>query len=162
MFKYRYELFILGNYLMTFEEFKTSFLKWSEEKIETKKDDGFSVCPYAKHARINNKVVFIDARDNLVENLLTFDKEEYEIGIAWIDGVDIDFVEQEISKLHDEYPDLLYFTSTTDSGYFVKNFTNCVFIQLRNDILERRNQLHNTKYYDSWPEDYYKIITGNS
>ena len=61
-----------------------------------------------------------------------------------------------------ENPDLLYFTSTRESGHFVKNFTDCVFIQLKGDIMEKRKYLKNTKYYDSWPADYYKLITGDS
>jgi hypothetical protein len=151
---------------MTFEEFTSAFLKWSEEHIESKKSDGFAVCPYAKHARINKKVQFIDARDShgLIPMLETFNKDIYEIGVAWLGDVDADYiskVEDIISDLHKKYPDLLYFTSTRESGHFVKNFSDCVFIQLRDDILEKREQLHKTKYYDSWPEHYYKIITGN-
>jgi len=56
---------------------------------------------------------------------------------------------------------LLYFTSTRTSGHFVKNFTDCVFVQRKDDLLEKRTHLKdNTTYYDSWPIDYYKLITG--
>lgn len=144
---------------MTFEEFKTNFLSWTENEIETKKDDGFPVCPYAKHARINNKIEFIDAREATMEQLRSFDKEQYEIGIAWIEGQDINSIEQMLEYLNEANPDLLYFVSTTESGHFVKNFTNCVFIQLRSDIEMRREQLHETDYYASWPEQYYAMIT---
>ena len=73
----------------------------------------------------------------------------------------MEVVDEVLERYKAENPDLLYFTSTTDSGHFAKNFTNCVFIQLRGDIDNRREQLHKTKYYDSWPEHYYKIITGH-
>jgi len=146
---------------MTFEEFCQAFLKWSEEIIEAKKFDGFPICPYARHARLNNLVQFIDAREN-VSDLNKFDKEKYEIGVAWLGDNNESLVTTEkyceyLSELH---PGLLYFTSTPQSGYFAKNFTNCVFIQLKDDILEKRGQLHNTKYYESWPAEYYKAITG--
>ena len=147
---------------MTFEQFKSDFLKWSEEKIESKKSDGFAVCPYAKHARVNNKIQFIDAREEIFDALMSFDKDTYEIGIAWVDGVDLLLVEDIIENLNVKEPELMYFISTTDSGHFVKNFTNCVFIQLSGDILEKREQLHKTNYYKSWPEAYYKIITGGN
>jgi hypothetical protein len=63
----------------------------------------------------------------------------------------------------DANPDLLYFTSTRDSGHFVKNFTDCVFIQLRGDIMKKRNYLKdNTTYYDNWPDAYYTLITGET
>ena len=145
---------------MTFDEFKKQFLLWSEEKIEAKKSDGFAVCPYAKHARINNKVQFIDARDS-IDSINEFNDKIYEIGIAWLgDTADIDAVDQELESYRNNHENLLYFTSTPSSGFFAQNFTNCIFIQLKDDILEKRSQLHKTKYYDSWPEYYYKLITG--
>ena len=146
---------------MTFEEFCQAFLKWSEEIIEAKKFDGFPICPYARHARLNNLVQFIDAREN-VSDLNKFDKEKYEIGIAWLgDNTDaVSTAERYCEYLSELNSDLLYFTSTPLSGYFAKNFTNCVFIQLKGDIMEKRSQLHNTKYYESWPAEYYKAITG--
>jgi len=137
------------------------FLEWTENVIEQKKDDGFAICPFAKKARLDNKIQFIDCTIATSE-LLEFDKEKYEIGIAWLgDDVNMAIIDEVLELYKAENPDLLYFTSTTDSGYFAKNFTNCVFIQLRGDIDNRREQLHKTKYYDSWPEHYYKIITGH-
>ncbi len=146
---------------MNFDIFKMKFLEWTENVIEKKKDDGFAICPFAKKARLDNKIQFIDCTTATSE-LLAFDKEKYEIGIAWLgDSVNMDIIDEVLELYKAENPDLLYFTSTTDSGYFAKNFTNCVFIQLRGDIDNRRQQLHKTKYYDSWPEHYYKIITGH-
>jgi hypothetical protein len=147
---------------MTFQEFCQAFILWSESIIEEKKIDGFPVCPYAKHARLTNAVQFIDARVD-IQALREFDKTKYEIGIAWIGDNDIQLksAEKYADYLVNLDPELLYFTSTPDSGFFAKNFTNCVFIQLKADILERRSQLHNTTYYDSWPAEYYKAITGH-
>ena len=146
---------------MNFDIFQMKFLEWTENVIEQKKDDGFAICPFAKKARLDNKIQFIDCTIATSE-LLTFNKEQYEIGIAWLgDSVNMAVVDEVLERYKAENPDLLYFTSTTDSGYFAKNFTNCVFIQLRGDINNRREQLHKTKYYDSWPEHYYKIITGH-
>jgi len=146
---------------MNFETFQMKFLEWTEKSVESKKSDGFSVCPYAKKARLENKIQFINAISNTTDQLQSFDKEKFEIGIAWLgDNTDMQTVEYELEILRQKNPDLLYFTSTPDSGYFVQNFTNCVFIQLQQDIMHRRQQLHTTKYYDSWPEYYYKLICG--
>ena len=144
---------------MNFQEFQDKFLEWTETEIESKKLDGFPVCPFARKARLQNKIQFIDARDNQMDTYELFDMDTYEIGIAWVDGCDMRKVEEMCSSLTEKHPDLLYFTSTTKSGHFVKHFTNCVFIQLRDDINEKRKYLHTTKYYDSWPEEYYKLIT---
>lgn len=144
---------------MNFQEFQNKFIEWTETEIEAKKLDGFPICPFARKARLQNKIQFIDARDNQSDTYETFDKDQYEIGIAWVDGCDMDEVESVIEQQMQKHEDLLYFTSTTTSGHFAKNFTNCVFIQLRDDLTEKRKYLHTTKYYDSWPVDYYKLIT---
>ena len=145
---------------MTFEQFQDKFLKWTIEVIEAKKEDGFPICPFARKARLQNKIQFINALTNVSCKLQSFDKQNFEIGIAWLgDHCELDTVETELEILRKKNPDLLYFTSTTTSGHFAKNFTNCVFIQLRSEILEKREYLHTTKYYDSWPVDYYKLIT---
>ena len=146
---------------MNFDTFVSTFLTWTESKIEVKKDDGFPVCPFARKARIQDKIQFIDARVNPSEQLLTFDKERYEIGIAWM-GDSLDYDIDELSeKMEKINPDLFYFSSTNKSGHFVKNFTNCIFIQLKHDILEKRQYLKSTRYYDSWPSEYFKLITGD-
>jgi len=144
---------------MNFQEFQDKFLEWTEEVIEAKKLDGFPICPFARKARLQNKIQFIDARDNQISSYEQFDKETFEIGIAWVDGCNISEVEKIIELQMEKHHDLLYFTSTTTSGHFAKNFTDCVFIQLRDDLVEKRKYLHTTRYYESWPLDYYKLIT---
>lgn len=148
---------------MTFDTFIATFLTWTESAVEAKKDDGYPVCPFARKARLQDKIQFIDARSFSEYELLTFDKERYEIGIAWMgDDVDSEAMEALAKQMEETNPDLFYFTSTNKSGHFVKNFTNCIFIQLKGDIMEKRGYLKGTKYYDSWPIDYYKLITGES
>ncbi len=79
---------------MTFDTFVSTFLMWTEEKIEAKKDDGYPICPFARKARIQDKIQFIDARDFSEYNLSEFNKEKYEIGIAWMgDNVDVQALE---------------------------------------------------------------------
>jgi hypothetical protein len=147
--------------IITFIIFKKRFLRWSESVIEKKKEDGFAVCPFAKRSRIKDKIQFIDARHNTFTKLNTFNKEDYDIGIVWLgDDYDMSIASSISATIQEEHTDLLYFTSTPTSGYFAKNFTNCIFIQLADDIEEKRKQLHTTSYYDSWSEDYYKIIIG--
>ncbi len=146
---------------MTFELFQERFLKWTEETIEAKQDNGFPICPFARKARLQNKIQFINALTDVSGSLESFDKQKYQIGIAWLgDHVDMRSVEIELETLRKQNPDLLYFTSTTDSGFFAKNFTNCVFIQLVSDIMEKRKYLHTTKYYKDWPTWYYESICG--
>lgn len=148
---------------MDFEEFTNKFLTWTIEKIEAKKFDGFPVCPYAKFARLNDKIQFLDGRDNVRLSLEKFDDQKYEIGVCWLgDDIDTDTVMPILNELSEKNPELLYFVSTPTSGFFAQNFTKCVFIQLKGDILEKRAALHKTSYYASWPAEYYQEITGQT
>lgn len=144
---------------MNFQTFQDKFVEWIISDVEAKKIDGFPVCPFARKARLTNKIQFLDCRDNLKSDYQAFDKSVYEIAIAWVGDQDIDDVQIILDDLSKENPDLLYFTSTPESGHFVQNFTNCVFIQLKSDIVNKRSFLHTTSYYDSWPKDYYESIT---
>lgn len=145
---------------MNFDDFCAKFLEWTEKEIEAKKLDGFPICPFARKARLQDKIQFLDCTTS-VQNLRDFDKEKYEIGIAWVDSDDQLVTAQEYAKFLEQMnPDLLYFTSTPHSGEFAKNFTNCIFVQLKQDILDKREYLKTTKYYDSWTPEYFKAITG--
>jgi hypothetical protein len=147
--------------MLSFNDFKKTFLNWSDTLIEPKQDSGSPICPYARKARLQNKIQFIDARENLSE-MDTFDRDAYEIGIAWLGDIDnIDPVGKFCEQSMLANPDLLYFTSTRSSGHFVKNFTDCVFIQLKDDILAKRQHLKSTDYYDNWPKNYYNKIMEN-
>jgi hypothetical protein len=147
--------------MLSFNDFKKTFLNWSDTLIESKQDSGSPICPYARKARLQNKIQFIDARENLSE-MDTFDRDAYEIGIAWLGDIDnIDPVGKFCEQSMLANPDLLYFTSTRSSGHFVKNFTDCVFIQLKDDILAKRQHLKSTDYYDNWPKNYYNKIMEN-
>lgn len=144
---------------MTFAIFKETFLKWTEEVIEAKQPTGFPICPFARKARLQGKIQFIDALTNTRKKLETFDKNKYEIGIAWVgDQFNESAIQLELDFLKEKNPDLLYFISTTESGHFAKNFTNCVFIQLRGDINSKREYLQTTSYYDNWPKEYFNSI----
>lgn len=145
---------------MNFETFKNNFLTWTENEIESKKLDGFPICPFARKARLQNKIQFIDARENKPLDYELFDMDTYEIGIAWLgDDADIESVESVLEPLREKHQDLFYFLSTPGSGAFASNFTGCVFIQLKQDILNKRDYLLKTDYYKSWNADYFNEIT---
>jgi hypothetical protein len=147
---------------VTFEEFKEKFITWLIENIEpVNKETGFPICPYAKQARLKEKIQFIHIQRGIYGEFLDFNPDIYEIGIAWLDENTIYGIEDELADLRKYNKDLLYYLSTPTSGFFAQNFSNCVFIQKRKDIDEKRKYLKNTKYYDNWPEWYYnEIVNG--
>jgi hypothetical protein len=145
---------------MTFETFKTQFLEWVQDKIEPTRGNGYPICPFARKARLQDRIQFINAPRGIYGEFLEFDEENYDIGIAWL-GEFTSGIEDELEDLRKLNPHLLYFLSTPQSGHFVKNFTNCVLIQKKDDIEIKRQVLLDTTYYDDWPKDYYKEIMNN-
>jgi len=151
--------------LESFNDFKDKFLSWSESLIEEKQPNGFPICPYARHARLNNEIQFIDIRDNIDRCISSLNLKKYMIAICWLGDEPI-YTSKYINQKLDDYnsdpanKNLLFFLSNTQSGAFAKNFTNCIFVQIKSDILSRREHLKTTKYYDNWTPEYYKYITG--
>jgi hypothetical protein len=147
---------------MTFEEFKVKFIDWLVKNIEPiNKETGFPVCPYAKHTRLQEKIQFIHIERGIYGEFLQFDPDTYEIGIAWLDNYTVNGIEDELNDLRKHNQDLLYYVSTPTSGFFAQNFANCVFIQKRSEIEEKREFLKKTNYYGNWPDWYYnEIVNG--
>jgi len=146
---------------MTYDEFKHNFLTWAIEYIEPVQDNGYPVCPFAKTARLKNEIQFIDATQDVFDACAKFDNKQYKLGVAWLNDNLLN-VDQVIKELTAKNDNLLYFKSTTNSGHFVKNFTNCIFIQDKDDINKKRAYLQTTDYYQNWPEHYLKEITENA
>lgn len=146
---------------MNYEEFQLNFIKWIKEKIEPMQNNGFAICPYAQTARIKNKIQFIKINNKNYEEFSQFDPKKYDIGIFWLED-NLENIEELLTNLKNKNKDKLYFLSTVDSGFFVKNFTNCILVQKKDLILKKRKLLHKTDYYKNWPIEYYnKIVEDN-
>lgn len=151
--------------LESFNQFKSNFLNWTESVIEEKQPNGFPICPYARKARLNGEIQFIDIRDNIDRCVSSLNLKKYMIAICWLGDEPIythKYINSKVEEFNSDpqHKNLLFFLSDTQSGAFAKNFTNCIFVQIKSDIMSRREYLKTTNYYDSWPADYYKYITG--
>jgi len=149
----------------TFNQFKDKFLDWTKTVIEEKQPSGFPICPYARQARLNNEIQFIDVRENIDRCVSGLNLKKYMIAICWLGDEPIytqKYIDTKIEEFSNDpqHKNLLFFLSNKESGAFAKNFTNCIFVQIKSDILSRREYLKTTNYYDNWPADYYKYITG--
>jgi hypothetical protein len=148
-----------------FDNFVTKFLDWTKNVIEEKQPNGWPICPYARQARIDNEIQFIDAREKLDRCHTTINLKKYMIAICWLGDEPIytqKYIDQKLQEFNTDpaHKNLLFFLSNTQSGAFAKNFTNCVFVQIKSDIMSRREHLKTTKYYDNWTPEYFKYITG--
>ena len=151
--------------LESFNKFKNDFIAWSCNNIETIQDNGFPICPYARQARLNNEIQFIDCRDNIDRSVSALNLKKYMIAICWLGDEPIytqKYIDQKIEEYNSDpsHKNLLFFLSDLQSGAFVKNFTHCIFVQIKSDIMSRRSHLKTTKYYENWTPEYYKYITG--
>ena len=63
---------------MNFDDFITKFLQWTEDTIEKPRSDldAQPICPFARKARLQKKIQFLDARNSLDE-IKTFDQEKF-------------------------------------------------------------------------------------
>jgi hypothetical protein len=149
---------------MEFEAFKNDFIKFTMDVIEQDKGDGWPVCPYARKARVNGEIQFMDGRDLSYSKtaLETFDKSQFKMAVCWMgDDCDIDVLDSITSEMRELYPKYHYFVSTELSGLFVKNFTRIIIVQIKEDIEDRRKKLIKTNYYDSWTQEYYDEIVND-
>lgn len=151
--------------LKSFNEFKDKFLSWSQHVIEETQSNGYPICPYARKARLNQEIQFIDIRDNIDRCVSGLNLNKYMIAICWLGNEPIytqKYIDQKLQEFNQNpaHKNLIFFISNTESGAFAKNFTNCIFVQIKSDIISRRQYLKTTNYYDNWPVDYYKYITG--
>jgi hypothetical protein len=104
-------------------------------------------------------------RDNIERCHTQINLKKYMIAICWLGDEPIytqKYINQKLEEFNTDpaHKNLLFFLSNTESGAFAKNFTNCIFVQIKSDIMSRREYLKTTKYYENWTPEYFKYITG--
>ena len=108
---------------MNYEEFKTAFIEWSINNVEPDKGDGWPVCPYARKARLNGEIQFMDGRntDKTLSVLETFDDDTFNMAVCWM-GSDcpVETITEIANKASELHPQYYYFVSTETSGNFVQ------------------------------------------
>lgn len=139
----------------TMSEFKEKFWKWelNSEKIQ---DSGWPICPFAKAARLENKIQFFDARNSL-ECVNNFDRSN-DIGVAWLgETVNEKNIKQELEKLRENNKDLdILFSRPGGQAVLNPNFTNVLIIHNADDIMRKRRHIYEAGYYDFYPSFEYK------
>lgn len=150
---------------MDFDIIKTQLLEWMTSFVEQPNPSlgNWAPCPYARAARINNKILIIDSdagklAKTVEENLPMLDT--YEVVVICFDHNDIsgsecasltqelnkDLMKQDVVILED-HPDL------TEHVHGVKmNFGQCglYVVQRLTKLNEAAQKLHASGYYDHW------------
>ena len=141
-------------------------LSWSENFLEkpSKDLDGWTVCPYAKAARLKNQVKIIELNDSK-EFLYTVSKEARTIKqqnkkliIVACDDISI-FVYHDVYLMpfhpEDNEDDVKFLQEESIIKQADKPFY-MVLIQPYNELEEASKLLHKKGYYDKWDKDYYQ------
>ena len=146
-----------------------SLKKWIE-KVTKKYDElgGMAICPFAKKAVIENKVIWSYIEENPISFILSFIKKnpDFELAIL-IDKnktlTDCD-LKSMIESLKLSSPDMIFLKDHPDNPGYINgvNTGNGVYpiilVQPREKLEESRKKLKKTKYYDYWSEEYLKEI----
>ena len=70
-----------------FEEFKKDFTNWMITRLEVNKEDGYPTCPYARTARVQDKLQFIDCSGPNPDAMLEFDPRVKMVGVCYLEMI---------------------------------------------------------------------------
>lgn len=156
-------------------------LSWSENFLEKPSKDlgGWTVCPYAKAARLKNQVKIIELNDSK-EFLYTVSKEARTIKqqnkkliivacddisiyvdelACYIEALNYAFVYHDVYLMpfhpEDSEDDVKFLQEESIIKQADKPFY-MVLIQPYNELEEASKLLHKKGYYDKWDKDYYQ------
>lgn len=150
---------------MDFNVIKTQLLAWMTEFVEQPNPSlgNWAPCPYARAARINNKILIVDCKANELAqtvdaNLSNLDT--YEVIVICFDhdqisGLDcanltaelnLELKKQDVVILED-HPDLVEYVAGVKM-----NFGQCglYVVQRLSKLNEAAQKLHASGYYDHW------------
>ena len=142
------------------------------QKISEKKDElgGFNICPFAKKALEEKKVFWSYIGYESVAYILRYIEATPEFEIIIFYNLSKNLTDEDllsiIAKLQIKMPDMVFLKDHPDNPGFINgvNTSNgeypTILVQPRNKLIEAREKLLKTKYYDSWSEEYKKEIFG--
>jgi hypothetical protein len=134
---------------------------------------GFAICPFAKKALEDNSVYFYYIDCDPIKQITTYidgisSNMNYEVILFYDiekklsddDCVDI------INKLNSKYDNIIFLKDHPDNPGFINGMNTgngeypIIIAQPKEKLLEYREALKNTSYYDIWDEEYLKEIWG--
>lgn len=134
-------------------------------EVPNKNLNGWSPCPYARQARLDNKIKIIvqELETNVlasVENNLEFLDKDVEVIIFCFDPNKIlpEELLDNISSLNKKYSDLIFLEDHPAMQEYINgvkmNFGECVLVlaQKKDKLNDASNKLKNKGYYDCWSQ----------
>lgn len=147
------------------EEVKKDLSDWIIDTLSADNPafSGMPACPFAKKAllggRIEVQLAYPETDFNDAKELIASGKDV----VAYVYDPTI-ITPKELTDMamvyNKQYPDLVFLEDHPDEVEKVQDFIcnqgkyACVFAAPRNGVLQAREYLKTTKYYDNWDEDY--------
>jgi len=128
---------------MNFEAFKEEWIDHCINVVEAK-----HLCPFTKHARVNNQIQFIDGSVDLFYAIERYTGDK-EVGVIWLGNVIADVHRKIVEQMTEENPHIIYFL--TD-----RILSNVIITHDYKNFVNKRTQLLlNGNYYN--PREIYPV-----
>ena len=129
---------------------------------------GFSVCPFAKKALEEKKIFWSYIGYECEAYILRYIEVTPEFEVVAFFNLKGNLTDKDllsiITKLQVKRPDMVFLKDHPDNPGFINGIETgnklypTILVQPRNKLIEAREKLKRTKYYDYWDEDYKKEI----
>jgi hypothetical protein len=152
-------------------ELEENLIQWIQ-RISEKKDElgGFSICPFAKKVleekQIHWSCIAYECKAYILRYIESLENFEIVIFYNLLKNLtDGDLIET-ISELQKKRPDLIFLKDHPSNPGFINGVNTgngeypIILVQPREKLIQAREKLQNTKYYDYWSEEYKKEIFG--
>lgn len=134
--------------------------------------NGFSKCPYAKTAFLENKVLFYDYEGeflSLIENLVyNWDNDKTEVAVINVGNMSAKKLEVVVDILNHSYTplDFIFLDDHIDNEermgdvIFNNGKYNVLFMQRKSKLDLATKKLEKLGYYKNWTKEYYEEVVG--
>ena len=142
------------------------------QRISEKRDElgGFAICPYAKKAFEDKKIFWSYIGQECEAYILRYIEATPDFEVIVFYNLKKNLTDDDlkviITKLNSKRPDLIFLKDHPDNPGFINNISTSnkeyptILVQSRSKLMEFREKLSKTNYYDYWSEDYKKEIFG--
>lgn len=149
-----------------------NLIEWIS-RISQKKDElgGFSICPFAKKALEDKLVFFYYIDGDPVQQIITYmnglcETMKYEVILFY--DIDKKLTNDDcintVKELNKRFTNLIFLKDHPDDPGFINGISTgngeypIIIVQPKEKLLQFREALKKTPYYDIWDEDYLKEI----
>lgn len=154
-------------------EFETYMSEWILNDLSTPISvlNGFSKCPYAKTAFLENKVKFYNGDENLFELIedavKDWDNENTEVAVIKLNNnISSTSIESTVDLLNDAYVpfDFIFLDDHVENKEIMKDLLfnngkyNVLFMQRKSKLDLATKKLEKLGYYKNWTKEYYDEV----